>query len=95
MVSNCFQFKISSTQYGLLGAISPHWHGIGNAVDERSIAAQEKQGETANNRDYSPEKQQIVAEHFEVSEMTIRTQLVNHHVLDRERLDTEDFALAA
>lgn len=45
--------------------------------------------------DYSPENQQAVAEHFEVSEMTIRTQLVNHHVLDREQLDTDDFVLAA
>ncbi|MFP5337137.1 MAG: ImmA/IrrE family metallo-endopeptidase, partial [Gammaproteobacteria bacterium] len=45
--------------------------------------------------DYSAENQQEVAEHFKVSEMTIRTQLVNHRVLDRDELESGEFALAA
>jgi hypothetical protein len=40
--------------------------------------------------DYSLEKQQDVAEHFAVSELTIRTQLVNHKILDREDTDILD-----
>jgi len=45
--------------------------------------------------DYSMENQQEVAEHFQVSEMTIRTLLVNHHRLEREELGEEfDYALA-
>jgi hypothetical protein len=40
--------------------------------------------------DYSQEKQLDVAEHFKVSDVTIRTQLVNHRILDREDLDRED-----
>ena len=34
--------------------------------------------------DYSEERQNQVAKHFHVSPMTIRTQLVNHHRIDRE-----------
>ena len=34
--------------------------------------------------DYSEESQNTVAEHFDVSPMTIRTQLVNHRRIDRE-----------
>jgi len=37
--------------------------------------------------DYSPEKQGDVAEHFNVSEMTIRTLLVNNKRIEREGLD--------
>jgi hypothetical protein len=37
--------------------------------------------------DYSTENQQVVAEHFDVSELTIRTLLVNHGRLEREDLD--------
>ena len=44
--------------------------------------------------DYSMENQQDVAEHFHVSELTIRTLLVNHRRLEREDLD-EDFEVAA
>lgn len=44
--------------------------------------------------DYSMENQREVAEHFEVSEMTIRTLLVNHNRLEREELDG-DFEVAA
>ncbi len=44
--------------------------------------------------DYSPEAQQDAAAHFQVSEITIRTLLVNHHRLDREDLD-EDLGAAA
>ena len=40
--------------------------------------------------DYSEERQREVAEHFAVSEMTIRTQLVNHRRIDRE--DAPDIA---
>lgn len=47
------------------------------------------------NGDYSAENQQEVAEHFKVSEMTIRTQLVNHRVLDRDELESGEFDLAA
>jgi hypothetical protein len=35
-----------------------------------------------------------VAEHFQVSEMTIRTLLVNHHRLEREELN-DDLGAAA
>lgn len=45
--------------------------------------------------DYSMEAQQDAAEHFEVSELTIRTLLVNHRRLEREELDEEfDVAVA-
>jgi len=44
--------------------------------------------------DYSGEAQQDVAELFQVSELTIRTLLVNHHRLAREELD-EDLGAAA
>jgi hypothetical protein len=37
--------------------------------------------------DYSPEAQADAAEHFRVSDLTIRTLLVNHHRLEREELD--------
>ncbi|MFZ0730896.1 MAG: hypothetical protein WAM79_01100, partial [Candidatus Sulfotelmatobacter sp.] len=39
--------------------------------------------------DYSMESQQEVAEHFDVSPMTIRTLLVNHKRLERDGLDFE------
>jgi len=39
--------------------------------------------------DYSMENQQDVANFFQVSELTIRTLLVNHHRLEREDLDSE------
>lgn len=39
--------------------------------------------------DYSMENQQDVADHFQVSELTIRTLLVNHRRLEREDLDEE------
>jgi len=45
--------------------------------------------------DYSDENLHYVGEHFGVSEMTIRTQLVNHKILEREDLDPEVFAAAA
>ncbi len=45
--------------------------------------------------DYSPEKQLDVAEYFHVSPLTIRTQLVNHQILEREDLDGDEFTLAA
>lgn len=46
--------------------------------------------------DYSPEAQTEVANHFNVSELTVRTQLVNHHRLDRDQLDSEpDLSLVA
>lgn len=41
--------------------------------------------------DYSEERQQDAADHFQVSELTIRTLLVNHHRLGRSELD-EDFS---
>lgn len=44
--------------------------------------------------DYSMENRQDVAEHFHVSELTIRTLLVNHRRLEREDLD-EDFEISA
>lgn len=44
--------------------------------------------------DYSTESQQDVAKHFQVSDMTIRTLLVNHRRLEREELDG-DFDIAA
>jgi len=43
--------------------------------------------------DYSAEAQQDAAEHFQVSERTILTLLVNHRCLEREELD-EDLAAA-
>ena len=39
--------------------------------------------------DYSMESQQGAAGHFQVSELLIRTQLVNHRRLDREELEVE------
>lgn len=45
------------------------------------------------NGDYSAEAQQDAAEHFQVSERTILTLLVNHRRLEREELD-EDLAAA-
>jgi hypothetical protein len=45
--------------------------------------------------DYSTENQQVVAEHFDVSELTIRTLLVNHGRLEREDLDEAVEAAAA
>jgi Zn-dependent peptidase ImmA (M78 family) len=39
--------------------------------------------------DYSAEAQQGAAEHFDVSERTILTLLVNHRRLEREELDEE------
>jgi hypothetical protein len=44
--------------------------------------------------DYSLEAQQDAAEHFQVSELTIRTLLVNHHRSEREE-PNEDLASAA
>jgi hypothetical protein len=45
--------------------------------------------------DYSMENQQDVAEHFDVSPLTIRTLLVNHGRIEREELDGEFEAAAA
>lgn len=45
--------------------------------------------------DFSEENVQDVADHFQVSDLTIRTQLVNHGVFERNELDNEQFALAA
>jgi hypothetical protein len=45
--------------------------------------------------DYSMENQQDVADHFQVSPLTIRTLLVNHGRLQREELDEEFEAAAA
>ena len=45
--------------------------------------------------DYSMENQQEVAEHFEVSPMTIRTLLVNHKRIEREEFDVEFDATSA
>lgn len=39
--------------------------------------------------DYSTENQQDIADHFQVSELTIRTLLANHRRLEREDLDEE------
>lgn len=39
--------------------------------------------------DYSAEAQADVANHFKVSELTIRTQLVNHRILVRDELDND------
>jgi hypothetical protein len=39
--------------------------------------------------DYSGEAQQDAAEHFQVSELTIRTLLVNNRRLEREELDED------
>lgn len=38
------------------------------------------------NGDYSQENQEEVAREFEVSPMTIETQLVNHHIVERDGL---------
>lgn len=45
--------------------------------------------------DYSDENLQDVADYFQVSDLTVRTQLVNNHLLERSGLDDERFALAA
>lgn len=45
--------------------------------------------------DYSVENQSDVAAYFDVSDLTIRTQLVNHKILEREDLDPEAIAAAA
>jgi Zn-dependent peptidase ImmA (M78 family) len=45
--------------------------------------------------DYSDERQEDVAEHFKVSPLTIRTLLVNHGRIERERLDEEPDLVAA
>lgn len=45
--------------------------------------------------DYSDENIHSVAEHFKVSDLTLRTQLVNNHLLERSELDDERFTLAA
>lgn len=44
--------------------------------------------------DFSQEKQLDVAEHFGVSEITIRTQLMNHKILEREDLEFDLTAAA-
>ncbi len=46
-------------------------------------------------RDYSVENQQDAASHFRVSDLTIRTLLVNHHRIERQELDEEFEAGAA
>lgn len=45
--------------------------------------------------DYSDENLLDVADYFQVSDRTVRTQLVNNHLLERSELDDERFALAA
>jgi hypothetical protein len=45
--------------------------------------------------DYSDENLHEAGEYFGVSDLTIRTQLVNHRILEREDLDPEAFAAAA
>ncbi|HEY0330454.1 MAG TPA: hypothetical protein VGC77_15325 [Rhodopseudomonas sp.] len=45
--------------------------------------------------DYSTESQQEVAEHFEVSPLTIRTMLTNHKRIEREGFDEDFDALVA
>lgn len=45
--------------------------------------------------DYSMECQQDVATHFKVSELTIRTLLVNHNRLEREQIDATDIEAIA
>ncbi len=45
--------------------------------------------------DYSVERQQDVAEHFDVSPMTINTLLKNHGKIEREGLDVDFEAAAA
>lgn len=50
--------------------------------------------EEALKGDYSAENQSDVADYFDVSEMTIRTLLVNHHRIPRNELE-EDFDIAA
>lgn len=42
--------------------------------------------------DYSEENQLEIAGHFKVSELTIRTQLVNHGMLDRDELEPGDLS---
>jgi hypothetical protein len=39
--------------------------------------------------DYSDEQQQEVAEHFEVSPLTIRTLLVNHRRIERDDIEAD------
>ncbi|WP_205630878.1 hypothetical protein [Pannonibacter phragmitetus] len=50
--------------------------------------------EEALNGDYSAENQSDVAQYFNVSELTIRTLLVNHHRIPRDKIDG-DFDSAA
>ncbi len=45
--------------------------------------------------DYSAENRLDVAEYFQVSELTIRTQLVNHQILDRDDMDSDLFTQAS
>lgn len=45
--------------------------------------------------DYSVENQREIAEHFQVSDLTIRTLLVNNGRIEREELDGEVEAAAA
>lgn len=45
--------------------------------------------------DYSEEKQMAVAEHFDVSEMTVQTQLLNHGMLTQSTVEDELAALVA
>lgn len=45
--------------------------------------------------DCSSEKQLDAAEYFQVSPLTIRTQLVNHQILEKEDLDSDPVSLAA
>lgn len=44
--------------------------------------------------DYSMESQLDVAQHFQVSDLTIRTLLVNHKRVDRNALDDAELAYA-
>ena len=45
--------------------------------------------------DYSMESQQDVAEHFDVSPLTIQTLLMNHGRVERDAFDTELESAAA
>jgi Zn-dependent peptidase ImmA (M78 family) len=45
--------------------------------------------------DFSLDKQLDVAAHFDVSELTVRTQLVNHKILEREDLEPDAIATVA
>lgn len=45
--------------------------------------------------DYSDENIHCVAEHFKVSDLTVRTQLVNNHLLERSELDDHQFTFSA